>query len=155
MLDVQDPALPWRRKTPRHFDEGNAPAEYSSSSKDMYRQMYYEALDLAMSSFYQRFNQPGFRACSNVEQLFSRLAIVTNTRGSWMLCFHSTRRTCIDQTVNTARELQDSLWETSRKRWQTFNCLPTWDSLHPWPSTEVLNWYGLSCLPTADHYVSI
>ena len=56
-------------KTPRRFGEGNAPAEYSSSLKVMYRQVYYEALDLATNSILDRLDQPGFRLYSNVEQL--------------------------------------------------------------------------------------
>ena len=35
----------------------------------MYRQVYYEALDLAVNSISDRFDQPGFRVYSNVEQL--------------------------------------------------------------------------------------
>ena len=45
-VDVNDPVLPRRKKVPRRFEEGTAPPEYHSDPKDMYRQVYYEALDL-------------------------------------------------------------------------------------------------------------
>ncbi len=35
----------------------------------MYRQFYFEAVDLAVSSITARFDQPGFKVYSNVEQL--------------------------------------------------------------------------------------
>ena len=69
LLDVEEPTLPRRRKTPRRFDAGNAAAEYPSTAKDMYRQVYYEALDLSVTSITDRFDQPGFKVYSNVEQL--------------------------------------------------------------------------------------
>ena len=39
----------------------------------MYRQVYYEALDLSVTSITDRFDQPGFRVYSNVEQLFFKV----------------------------------------------------------------------------------
>ena len=73
LLDVEEPTLPRRRKTPRRFDDGNAAAEYPNTDKDMYRQVYYEALDLSVTSITDRFDQPGFRVYSNVEQLFFKV----------------------------------------------------------------------------------
>ena len=37
-LDVSDPVLPRKRKAPKHFEEGRAPAEFHSALKDLYRQ---------------------------------------------------------------------------------------------------------------------
>ena len=48
-LDVNDPVLPRRRKVPRRF-EGDAPPEYPPTPKDMYRRVYYEALDLLVQT---------------------------------------------------------------------------------------------------------
>ncbi len=69
LLDVEEPKLPRKRKTPRRFDDGNAVAEYPSTAKDIYRQFYFGAVDLAASSITARFDQPGFKVYSNVEQL--------------------------------------------------------------------------------------
>ena len=68
-LDLEMPSLPRRRKVPKRLDDGNAAPEYPSTAKNMYRQSYYEALDLAVNSISQRFDQPGFRVYSNLEQL--------------------------------------------------------------------------------------
>ena len=53
---------------PKRSHDGNAAPEYPSTAKDKYRQSYYEALDLTVNSISQRFDQPGFRVYSNLEQ---------------------------------------------------------------------------------------
>jgi len=54
---------------PSRFEQGNAPAEFPSSPKDVYRQIYSESIDLAIVSINNRFDQPGLRIYSNIEQL--------------------------------------------------------------------------------------
>ena len=44
-LDVDEPQLARRRKVPRRFEQGSAPAEFAVSPKDEYRRVYFEALD--------------------------------------------------------------------------------------------------------------
>ena len=43
-VNVNKPRLPRRRKLPRRFEQGNAPAEFAVSAKDEYRRVYFEAL---------------------------------------------------------------------------------------------------------------
>lgn len=57
-LDVSEPRLPRRRKMPKRFETGNAPLEFATSEKELYKQMYYEALNLVMSCVKERFDQP-------------------------------------------------------------------------------------------------
>lgn len=68
-LDVSEPRLPRRRKMPKRFETGNAPPEFATSEKELYRQMYYEALDLVMSCLKERFDQPGFRVYRHLEDV--------------------------------------------------------------------------------------
>ena len=68
-VDVNDPVLPRRKKVPRRFEEGTAPPEYHSDPKDMYRQVYYEALDLLVQTIEDRFDQPGSRIYCCLETL--------------------------------------------------------------------------------------
>ena len=68
---------------PKRLDDGNAAPEYPSTAKDMYRQSYYEALDLAVNSISQRFNQPGFRVYSNLEQFLFKACTGDNYHHSW------------------------------------------------------------------------
>ncbi len=68
-LDVQEPLLPRRRKTPRRFDDGNTEGEFPDDPKLFYRQQYYEALDLIISSINDRFDQPGYRIYQQMEDL--------------------------------------------------------------------------------------
>lgn len=60
---------PRRRKMPKRFETGNAPPEFATSEKELYRQMYYEALDLVMNCVKERFDQPGFRVYRHLEDV--------------------------------------------------------------------------------------
>ncbi len=68
-VDVNDPVLPRRRKTPKRFEQGEAPPEYDLTPKDMYKRKYYEALDLLLQAIDTRFNQPGYRAYCCLQNL--------------------------------------------------------------------------------------
>nr|XP_034336066.1 zinc finger MYM-type protein 1-like [Crassostrea gigas] len=68
-LDVSEPRLPRRRKMPKRFETGNASPEFATFNKELYRQMYYEALDLVMSCVKERFDQPGFRVYRHLEDV--------------------------------------------------------------------------------------
>ena len=67
-LDVNEPQLARRRKAPRRLKQGRALAEVAVSPKDEYRRVYFEALDLAVTSIRSRFDQKGFKTFSSVEQ---------------------------------------------------------------------------------------
>ena len=56
---------------PAHF-EGTAVPEYSSDGKTMFRQMYFEAINLITNAVKDRFNQPGFELYCNLEDLLLR-----------------------------------------------------------------------------------
>jgi hypothetical protein len=71
-LDVDDPVLPRRRKVPRRF-EGDAPPEYPSTPKDMYRRVYFEALDLLVQTIQARFDQPGYKMYGCIETLLKAI----------------------------------------------------------------------------------
>ena len=68
VLVVDEPQLPRRRKAPRCFEEDSATSEFPLSV-DEYRLVYFEAIDLFVMSFRNRFDQKGFQTFSNVEQL--------------------------------------------------------------------------------------
>ena len=59
-LNVDEPCLPRSRKRQRRHEIGSAEPEFSDSPKDYYRAVYFEALDLIVSSITQRFDQQGF-----------------------------------------------------------------------------------------------
>ena len=58
-VDVNDPVLPRKKRVPMRYEEGSAAPEYHST---LYRQVYYEALDLAVQTINDRFDQPGYRS---------------------------------------------------------------------------------------------
>ena len=68
-LDIDDPQLQRRRKAPKRYEQGLAQAEFPASPKEEYRRVYFEALDLAVTSISSRFDQKGFKVFSSVEQL--------------------------------------------------------------------------------------
>ncbi len=68
-LDVGEAQVPRKRKVPKRYEQGSGEAEFHDSAKGLYRQTYFEALDLAVSTITDRFEQPGFRVYSKIEQL--------------------------------------------------------------------------------------
>lgn len=70
MMDISPLQLPWRRKKPARFEDGSGSSgHYPESTKKFYRQLYYEALDNTVNCLIQRFDQPGYKIYSNLEQL--------------------------------------------------------------------------------------
>ena len=67
-LGVDEPQLPRRHKMPRRYDDGEQ-EEFPQTNKALYRRHFYEAIDLAIHSITDRFDQPGFKVYCNVEQL--------------------------------------------------------------------------------------
>ena len=68
-VDVNDPVLPRKRKVPQRFEEGSAAPEFHSTPKNLYRQVYYEALDLLVQAINDRFDQPGYKTYCCLEAL--------------------------------------------------------------------------------------
>ena len=65
-----EPQLPCCTKRPRRYEEGEAESEFHDEPKAYFRQHYYfEALDLAVNCIRDRFDQPGYKVYSNLEQL--------------------------------------------------------------------------------------
>ena len=68
-LDIGDPQLPRKRKRPRRLEEGAAPPEFDSTPKDLYRRVYYEAIDFLVQAIADRFEQEGYEIYSCVEKV--------------------------------------------------------------------------------------
>ena len=66
---VDEPQLPCRRRLPARYDDGLASHEFHDSPMHYYRQLYYEAIDTMVSCLKDRFEQPGYQAYSNLEQI--------------------------------------------------------------------------------------
>ena len=68
-VDVNEPVLPRQWKTPRRIDYGVAEAEFPSDVEALYRPIFFEVLDLVISSIKARFDQPGYRTYIKLESL--------------------------------------------------------------------------------------
>ncbi|XP_045210891.2 uncharacterized protein LOC123562315 [Mercenaria mercenaria] len=68
-LDVNEPSVPRKRKMPKRFQFGDAEHFFPQTESDMYRQKYFEALDLFINCVKNRFDQPGYKVFRNVEEL--------------------------------------------------------------------------------------
>ena len=73
-LEVSDPVLPRQRKVPRRLEPGCAEADYPASPLDHYRRIYFEALDLIVSSIKSRFEQPGYQNYRHLQDLLLNVA---------------------------------------------------------------------------------
>ena len=63
------PRLSRKRRVPPRFEIGSGENSYPETPEDHYRTIYYEVLDVIMSSIDERFNQPGFQVYANAESL--------------------------------------------------------------------------------------
>ena len=68
-LEVSDPVLPRKRKTPRRFEIGGAPPEFCAEPKDHYHCIYFEGLDLLVQAIADRFDQPGYHTYLCLQEL--------------------------------------------------------------------------------------
>ena len=68
------PTLPRKRKVPRQYEAGSGEGYHSSTVQDLYRQHYYEALDGAIATIENRFDQPGYVMYCNLEGLLTKAA---------------------------------------------------------------------------------
>ena len=72
--EVHGPSLPRKRRAPARFEEGSSLGYQPTTPKDFYRQQYFECLDMCMSCIKDRFNQPGYAALKNLEDLLIKAA---------------------------------------------------------------------------------
>lgn len=73
---VDEPILKRKRKEPKysllHYLDGcesTSEADYPKTPRDRYRKLYYEAIDVLISSIRDRFNQPSFLVFESLESL--------------------------------------------------------------------------------------
>jgi len=61
--------FPRRWKAPRRYSDGDSDGSHSETAEDMYRVAYFEAIDMAISTVQDRFDQPGYAMYRNLENL--------------------------------------------------------------------------------------
>ena len=60
--EIAQPVLLRKRHAPIRFEVGEATPDSPKTEQDRYRQLYYEAIDLALTSVRERFDQPAFNS---------------------------------------------------------------------------------------------
>ena len=70
--DVGEPEVPRKRKAPARFEEGTGAPSFPKTPEDLYRRVYFEALDSIIAAIEERFEQPGFSAYMHLEDLLLR-----------------------------------------------------------------------------------
>ena len=69
-FDIASPQLPCKSKHPQRYEEGSAPEfQPEPEPEPFYRQIYFEAIDNALSTIRSRFDQPGFQMYRQLENL--------------------------------------------------------------------------------------
>ena len=63
-----------QEESPRRFEDGSSDGFHSPTVEDCYRYKYFEALDAAISSITDRFNQPGYAIYRNLDKLLVNAA---------------------------------------------------------------------------------
>ena len=80
-FDIDDPTLP-RRKAPARYEVGTGDGHHPETPKALYRQHYFECLDLIVTFIRDRFNQPGYQTLKNLEICFLNLLEMRSTKQS-------------------------------------------------------------------------
>ena len=90
-LQIDHPVLPRCRKTPRRFSDGTAPI-FHVTVQYYFREIYFVALDLAISAIEDCFNQPGYQTYANVQALLPKVAGMQPYQGElqFVLDFYGT-----------------------------------------------------------------
>ena len=65
--NINEPMLPRQRKWPRRYEDAMTEGELPESVEDLYRRMYFEALDLVVCGIKGCFDQSGYKVHSNLE----------------------------------------------------------------------------------------
>lgn len=68
-FEVDEPILPRKRKCPQRFDDGTAVGDHPATPNILFRQHYFEALDLIINCIESRFEQPGYNTYKNLQEL--------------------------------------------------------------------------------------
>ena len=76
--NIDEPALPRKRKRTVRYESGNAAPEFHTSIEGYYRQAYFEVLDVICSTIEDRFRQAGYQLYSNLEQLLLKAVCKEN-----------------------------------------------------------------------------
>lgn len=69
LVYILEPRLPRKRRAPERYEVGEAEPWFPRTAEDLYRPLYYEALDLIISAITERFDQPSFKAYAKLEAL--------------------------------------------------------------------------------------
>ena len=73
-LAVSPPVLPRKRKAPKHLEVGDGAAFHPLTVEDCYRRQYFEVIDYVIARIKERFEQPGYGMCRNLEELLLNAA---------------------------------------------------------------------------------
>ena len=69
-MDVNDPVIPRKRKTPTRFEQGSSVTyAFFESPKDFYRQKYYDAYDFVINAIQDRLDQKDFKVYKSIQDL--------------------------------------------------------------------------------------
>ena len=68
-IDVSEPSLPRPRKVPKRFETDDAVVHFPATVEGYYHDIYFEVLDLAISSITSRFDQAGYHMYQKVKDL--------------------------------------------------------------------------------------
>ena len=64
-LEVNEPAIPRRRKAPKRYETGSE-GFFHETPKELYRKEYFSVLDLVINYIKDRFQQPGYGVCKHL-----------------------------------------------------------------------------------------
>ena len=83
---MSDPVLPRRRNIPARFAVGTEAGHHPASPKELFRQQYFECLDLIIVFIKDRFDQHSIHTLKNLDNLLLKSARNKITVRSSSMC---------------------------------------------------------------------
>ena len=69
-MDIDEPQIPRKKRVPSQFEIGAPDTDHCpATTKEFYRQIYFEAYDHVINSLANRFDQPDFHTYINIQEL--------------------------------------------------------------------------------------
>lgn len=102
---VSEPILPRKRRAPSRYEVGTSEPHYSSTARDYYRGLYFEAVNCLTSAIKERFNQPAFLVYQNLNE-HERNLIDQVARISKLVHVNPSTSSTGEHSFSTARQVK-------------------------------------------------
>ena len=127
-LGADSPSSPSKRRAPARFGFGSGAGNHVESVEDLYRQKYFEALNLCIAMIKDHFDQPGYAVYRNLEEVLV-MAANGNPHEEQLKAIHDFYGDDIDFSLLSAQLQSLSSFFTGREGITLADCVAEFRSM--------------------------